>query len=45
MPDREMTIIVLNALPEGWGSFTSSIDGEKEETPFQDMWSLWKRVD
>jgi len=22
MPDREMTTVVLNALPEAWGNFT-----------------------
>ena len=42
MSDREMTTIVLNALPEEWGNFTSSIYGKKEATPFQDPWSLCK---
>ena len=42
MSDREMITVVLNALPEEWGIFTSSIYGEKEVTPFQDLWSLCK---
>jgi len=42
MSDREMTTIVLNALPEEWGNFISSICGKKEATPFQDLWSLCK---
>ena len=37
-----MTTVVLNALLEGWGNFTSSIYGKKEATPFQDLWSLCK---
>ena len=32
--NREMTTIVLNALPEEWGDFTSNIYGKKEATPF-----------
>ena len=39
---REMTIVVLNALPEKWGNFTSSLYGKKGTTPFQDIWSLCK---
>ena len=42
MSDIEMIIVVLNALPEEWGSFTSSLYGKKEATPFQDLWSLCK---
>ena len=42
MSNREMTTMVLNALPEEWGNFTSSIYGKKEATPFQDLWSLCK---
>lgn len=42
MSDREMTIMVLNALPEEWGNFTSSLHGKKETTPFEDLWSLCK---
>ena len=42
MFDREMTTVVLNALLEEWGNFTSSIYGKKEATPFQDLWSLCK---
>ena len=42
MSDREMTTVVVNALPEGWGNFTSSIYGKKEAIPFQDLWSLCK---
>jgi len=34
MSDREMTIVVLNALLEERGNFTSSIYGKKEATPF-----------
>jgi len=34
MYDKEMTIIVLNALLEEWSNFTSSIYGKKEATPF-----------
>jgi len=37
-----MTTVVLNALLEEWSSFTSSIYGRKETTPFQDLWSLCK---
>ena len=42
MFDREMATVLLNALPEEWGNFTSSIYGKKEATPFQDLWSLCK---
>jgi len=42
MYDREMTTVVLNALPKEWGNFTSSLYGKKETTPFQDLWSLCK---
>ena len=35
-----MNTVVLNALPEEWGNYTSSIYGKKEATPFQDLWSL-----
>ena len=42
MSDREVTTVVLNALPEEWGNFTSSIYGKKEDSPFQDLWSLCK---
>ena len=34
MSNREITIVVLNALLEGWVNFTSSIYGKKEATPF-----------
>ena len=40
MFDREMTTMVLNALPEEWGNFTSSLYGKKVNTPFQYIWSL-----
>ena len=40
MPDKKITTIVLNALPEEWGNFTSSIFGKKEATPFSELWSL-----
>ena len=42
LSDCEMTIVVLNALPEEWGNFTSSLYGKKEITPFQSLWSLCK---
>ena len=42
MFDREMTTIVLNALPDDWGNFTSSIYAKKEATPLNGMWSLCK---
>ena len=42
MCDREMTTIVLNALPEEWGNFTSRIYGNKEATPFNELWSFCK---
>ena len=42
MSDTEMTTVVLNALPEEWGKFTSSLYGKKEATPFHDLWSLCK---
>ena len=32
--DKEMTTVVLNALPQEWGIFTSRIYGKKEATPF-----------
>jgi len=34
MFDEEMNRVVLNALPEEWSNFTSSIYGKKEATPF-----------
>ena len=42
MSDKEMTTIVLNALPEEWGNFTSRIYGKKEATPFNELQSLCK---
>jgi len=42
MSNREIITVVLNALPEEWGNFTSSLYGKKETTPFQDIWSLYK---
>ena len=42
MSDSEMTTVVLNALPEEWGNFTSSLYGKKEATPFHDLGSLCK---
>lgn len=42
MSDREMTIVVLNALREDWGNFTSSIYAKKEATPLSEIWSLCK---
>jgi len=40
MLDREMKIVVLHALPEEWGNFTSSIYSKKEATPLNELWSL-----
>jgi len=40
MFDREMTTVVLNALLEDWGNFTSSIYARKEATTLSEMWSL-----
>jgi len=37
-----MTTIVLNALPEEWGNFTSIIYWKKESTTFKYIWSLCK---
>lgn len=42
MLDREMTTVVLNALPEEWGNFTSSIYAKKEGTLLNELWSLCK---
>ena len=42
MSNKEMTTVVLNALPEEWGNFTSNIYGKKEAIPFKDLWSLCK---
>jgi len=42
MSDKEMTTVVLNALPEDWGNFTSSIYAKKEATPLSEIWSLCK---
>lgn len=33
---------ILNALPDEWGNFISSIYGKKEATSFSDLWSLCK---
>jgi len=40
MSHREMTIVVLNTLPEEWGNFTSSIYAKKEATTLSEMRSL-----
>jgi len=40
MSDREMTIVVLNALPKEWVNFTSSIYAKKEASTLSEMWSL-----
>ena len=42
MSDKEMTTVVLNALPDEWGNFISSIYGKMEATPFNELWSLCK---
>ena len=42
MFDREMTTVVLNALPKDWCNITSSIYAKKEATPLSEMWSLCK---
>ena len=48
MSDKEMTTVVLNALPEEWGNFTSSIYAKKEATTLSEMWDqrkpdLWQK--
>lgn len=42
MSNREMTTMLLNALSEEWGNFTSSIYAKKEATPLNELWSLCK---
>ena len=42
MSDKEMTTMVLNALPDEWGNFISSIYGKKESTSFSELQSLCK---
>jgi len=42
MFDKEMTTVVLSALPDEWGNFVSSIYGKKEAAPFSELWSLCK---
>jgi len=42
MSDKEMIIVVLNALLEEWGNFVSSIYGKNEVSPFNELWSLFK---
>lgn len=37
MSDREMKIVVLNALPKEWGNFISSIYAKKETTTLSEM--------
>jgi len=37
-----MTIVVLNALCEDWGNFTSTIYAKKEATTLSEMWPLCK---
>ena len=37
MSDREITTVVLNALLEDWGNFTSSIYAKKEATTLSEM--------
>ena len=40
MSNRKMTTVVLNALREEWGNFTSSIYDKKEATTLSEIWSL-----
>ena len=40
--DREMQTVVLNALPQEWGKFTSSIYAKKEATSLNEIWSVCK---
>ena len=42
MSEKEMTIVVVNALPNEWGSFVSSIYGKKEATPLSELWPICK---
>ena len=37
-----MTVVVLNALPEEWSNFTSSIYAKKKATMLNELWSLCK---
>jgi len=37
-----MTTVVLNALPDEWGNFISSIYGKKKATPFNKLMSSCK---
>ena len=47
MSNKEMTIVVLNALPEEWGNFTSSIYAKKEATPLMNfgLYAKLRRLD
>lgn len=40
MSNLEMTTLLLNGLPYGWGNFVSRIYGKKEVTPLNNKWSL-----
>lgn len=40
MSNNDMTTIMLNALLEERGNFTTSNYGKKEATPFNYLWSL-----
>lgn len=42
LSNKEMTTVVLNALPKEWGNFVSSIYEKKETTLFSELWSLCK---
>ena len=42
MFDTEMTKVVLEALPNEWGNFTSDLYKKKEVTPFHDLGYLCK---
>ena len=42
MSNTEMTEVVLEALPDEWGNFSSGLYGKKEATPFHDLGSLCK---
>ena len=37
MYDTEMTIVVLNYLPEEWRNFTSGLYEKKEATPLKNL--------
>lgn len=45
MFDKEMTIVVLNALLDEWGNFISSIYGKNELEHYKINCPKWKKED